>query len=115
MKDSKEHRQVEVPAAVHTANDKIFFQGKAHITESDADQIESELKRQESIGVADSKVRAVVAEDPDMIPSDFPHAKELANNGVTSMIALEAMSHEDLMALKGIGDAYAAEIEEALG
>ena len=49
------------------------------------------------------------------IPEDFPHAKLLAENGITTFAPLHRLNTQQLVDLKGIGDKKAEEIEKALG
>lgn len=49
------------------------------------------------------------------ISDDFPHAKILSDNGVTTFGKLTKMSREELETLTGIGPQFADDIESALG
>lgn len=49
------------------------------------------------------------------IGDDFPHAKVLADNGVTTFGKLTKMPREEIEALTGIGPQFADDIEAALG
>lgn len=52
-------------------------------------------------------------EDPSVIPSEFPGAQVLARNGWTTWAHLEGKGREELIALRGVGDATADEIMAA--
>ena len=60
-------------------------------------------------GSGEAKVAQAAA---DQLPADFPGLDALKKEGITTFSALEEV--DDLVAIKGIGEATAAEIEEAL-
>jgi hypothetical protein len=49
------------------------------------------------------------------IPDDFPHAKVLADNGVTTFAKLSKMARAEIEGLTGVGPQFADDIETALG
>lgn len=78
---------------------------------------EAEAKRLFSLGVAakkGSEEAQAAKRIADQIPATFPGAKALAEAGIETFSAIADMSEAELVALKGIGEATAKAILEAL-
>jgi hypothetical protein len=73
------------------------------------------LKVDSSAAAAGAKENNSQTPKSGAIPEDFPHAKLLAENGITTFAPLHKLNTQQLVDLKGIGEKKAEEIEKALG
>lgn len=99
-------KEIKLEKTIH-AGGKVFFPGKAFVTDAEAVLIENELKR---LGETDLAKPDEANASGGGLPEDFPmkHIFEAPNvlttTGFKSVAEIQTFSKEDLVSIDGVGD-----------